>query len=493
MSDPAGADAAQLPGTSPGRGTVVILVARVVQLVSGFGVSVVLARGLGPVEFGIYGVVMSLLTWLERLINAGIPTAAATMMARMPERRTTVERSTRFLMVLYALPWFGLGWAFAPTIAERMDIPSGATLIRIALLNIPVMALYFAYEGVYGGRRAFSQQSLLHILQAVAKLVGVALLFLVGLTVAGSFVVHVAATVLAVLYVALRHRIGPGDSSVPVMRKLFRIAFPIGVYFVALSVLMSLSLWQLQAAGGLHPEDVGYFVAGINLTRIMMMVPSSVSGVLFASLAWAISTSQPDLVTKYVQGAIRFGLIVMVPACVLLCANASEVMELLYGEEYASGGRILALLSIAFSMIAIFDVLFSALMAAGRMVLSAVVLIALVPLLYLLDAAWIASYGAVGAALASAVAMGIGALASFILTHRILAPPVRLATLGRVGVAGLVAGVASLLVSATGLWLLVELACAGILYLAILWMSGEVSLHEARHFAVWKPERGRGR
>jgi len=489
VSDPGTIEDTRLPGTSPGRGTVVILIARVVQLLSGFGVSIVLARGLGPVEFGIYGVVMSLLTWLERLINGGIPTAAATLMARKAEQQGTVERSTRLLLVLYALPWFGLAWLTAPAVADRLGIASGTVLIRIALLNLPMTALYFAYEGVFGGRRAFDQQSLLHILQAVAKFVGVALLFLVGLSVAGSFVVHVGATVLAVTYVAMRHRLGSGRASVPVMREMFRIAFPIGVYFVALAVLMSISLWQLQAAGGLHPEDVGYFVAGINLTRIMMMVPSSVSGVLYASLAWAISTSRPQLVTKYVQGAVRFGLIVMVPACVLLCANASEVMQLLYGREYAAGGPILALLSIAFSMIALFDVLFSALMAAGRMVLSAGVLLALIPVLYLLDVVWIAPYGAVGAASAVAVAMGVGAVASGVLTHYLVAPPVELATLARIGAAGLVAGIVSLLVPATGLWLLVDLAFSGLLYIAVLWGSGEVTLDEARHFAVWKPER----
>ena len=57
--------------SGPGRGTVQMLVARVFLLVSGFGVSIILARALGPAEFGVYGVVMSFLVWFERIIGGG--------------------------------------------------------------------------------------------------------------------------------------------------------------------------------------------------------------------------------------------------------------------------------------------------------------------------------------------------------------------------------------------------------------------------------------
>jgi len=465
------------------------MIARVAQLLSGFGVSVILARGLGPVEFGIYGVVISLLTWLERLVSAGLPAATAMVMAKRPDERVTVERSARFLLVLYALPLFGTAWALAPTLASHLGVPQGTMLIRIAILNLPVMALYLAYEGIFGGRRMFGMQSALHILQSVAKLIGVVLLLYIGLTVAATFLVHVLATVAAVAVMSLRYQIGRGSSSGQVMRELIRIAVPVGVYSVALTVLMNLSLWQLQSSVAGSAEDVGYFVAGLNLTRIMMMVPASVSGVLYASLVWAISGSRQHLVKDYVQGAVRFALILMVPACVLLGTNAKGVLTLLYGPEYASGGGVLTVLCVAFAMIALLDVLFVALMAAGKQVLSAAIIAASIPALYALNALWIDAEGATGAALASAVTLGIGAIVSLVLTNIYLAAPLRLATVGRVSGAAAVVGILSVLIHSDGVWLLAELASLGALYLALLLLSGEISFKEARHFAIWKPER----
>ena len=72
-----------------------MLVARVFLLVSGFGISIILARGLGPASFGIYGVVMSFLVWFERLVGGGIPRGTVTMLSQAPEQRAVIEQSTR--------------------------------------------------------------------------------------------------------------------------------------------------------------------------------------------------------------------------------------------------------------------------------------------------------------------------------------------------------------------------------------------------------------
>jgi O-antigen/teichoic acid export membrane protein len=259
-----------------------------------------------------------------------------------------------------------------------------------------------------------------------------------------------------------------------------------GTYLIALSVLMNLSLWQLQAAANQSPQDVGYYVAGINLTRIMMMVPSTVSGVLFASLTWAIATSQQELVRRYVEGAVRFALIVTAPACVVLWIDASPILELLYGDKYAGGGQILAILCVTFAFVAIIDVLFHGLMAGGRFALSAGVLVALVPVLYAANVVLIPRDGAVGAAAASMLVLGLGALTATGLAWRYLSAPVSLRTAVRIGAACLVIGVLCAQIPVSGWWLVVKNGGLAVLYLMLLWVTGEVSVSDLRPFALWK-------
>jgi hypothetical protein len=122
------------------------------------------------------------------------------------------------------------------------------------------------------------------------------------------------------------------------------------------------------------------------------------------------------------------------------------------------------MLCIAFAMVALLDVLCNALMASGGLVLSAGILAGLAPVLHVLNVAWIPRAGAFGA-------------------------PVLWRTVLRVGAAGIVIGAISMLVLAAELWLLIKLGVPGVLYLALLWVNGEITIQDVRPFALWKAER----
>ena len=484
----ANSDATQAGVTNPARGTVQMLVARVFLLVSGFGVATLLARYLGPTSFGVYSVVMSFVVWFERIAGGGIPRGTTTLLSQAPEKRAVIEQSTRVLLMALALPVFVLIWIFAPTIAAYASIPDDGTLIRIAALNLPAMALFFAYESVFSGLHMFAAQSKLLIVQSVAKLVGIAALLFVGLSVTSAFVAHVAATAVAILWAAALSPLTRAPPSVSIMRQMIELAVPLGTYLAALMLLINLSLWQLQGSG-IDAEEVGFYAASINVTRLMMVVPSAVSVVLYPSLIRALSTSQHDHATKYVQGAARFAFIIVVPACVLLAVDASEVMALLFGLEFVPGARVLSLLCVAFSLVALLDILLNALMAAGGLLRSVAVLVLLIPVLYVLNALWIPQAGAVGAAAASAVSLAIGAAVSIALTYRHFGSPLSAGTVGRVAGGGIVVGVISMLVPAAGVWLLLKLVVLGVAYIALLRATGEITTRDLKPFALWKTER----
>lgn len=473
--------------TDLARGTVLMLIARVFLLVSGFGVSIILARTLGPAGFGIYGVVISFLVWFERGVAGGIPRATATLLAQYPDQRSVIAQSTRVLLVSLMIPIFGVIWVLAPQLANYLGSESATTIIRVAALNLPAMALFFSYESMFNGLRIFGAQSMLLVAQAATKLIGVVALIFLGTTVVAAMGVHVGATLVAVAGAAYLFRIGPAKASVGVIKKMVKLALPLGLYLFALLVLMNLSLWQLKGSPQHDPDEVGIYVAGLNLTRILMMVPATVSVVLYASLIRALAQQDYALARKYTQGALRFAVVLLVPACVLLSVDAQAVMTLLFGERYSAGGPVLVFLCVAFAMVALLDVLLNSLMACGSRAWSALLLVGLAPVLYVLNTWWIPTAGGVGAAAASAVVLSIGALTSLVLVHRRLGPPLVVKTLLRVVGAGLVVGTLSATLPAEGLVLIVKLGLLGILYLGLLFLSGELTGQDAKPFALWKP------
>ena len=472
--------------TTPARGTVQLLVAHGTVLCSGFLIAVILARGLGPAEFGVYGVVMSALVWLERVLNAGIPRAAVTLLPQFERQRGVIEQSTRALLLLWSLPLAGLMWLLAPNLAAAFGIPDGAKIIRIAAANIPAIGLFYAYEGILGGRRMFAAQSAMHIGQSVTKFAGILLLLAIGLSVSGAFAMHVAATVVTVLCLLIAFPPWGSWPSRDTLAALVRIAVPIGGYSAALALLTSLSLWQLKGVIGDQGESAGYYTASLNLTRILLVVPATVSVVLFASLSWAFAEARPELVRKYTQETSRFALVCLMPACLLLIIDAENVMRLLYGEKYANAGKILSLLCGAFAMFAFLDIYFHVLMAHRRLAIGTLVLGGLIPALALLNTLLIPTFLGVGAAAATLATFTVGATIAATLAYRQIGPLLRLATFVRVSIAGLVIGAISLAVTVTGPLLVAKLGGLAAAYLLLLAMTGELSRHDLKSVALWR-------
>src|SRR5688572_5611409 len=97
-------------GRKVARPVVQLLMARTAFLASGMVVSIILARGLGPVEFGIYGVIISVLTWTQLLLNDGVPGATAKLLAQRPERAGSIEQTARAVLIVGGLALFAAGW-----------------------------------------------------------------------------------------------------------------------------------------------------------------------------------------------------------------------------------------------------------------------------------------------------------------------------------------------------------------------------------------------
>ncbi len=83
-------------------------------MVFSYLVSITLARQLGPADFGVYGLVLSALAWLEMVSHAGVPAAVGKMIAEHQDDRPAVKRSALFVVLIRAGVLFVIGWLAAP-------------------------------------------------------------------------------------------------------------------------------------------------------------------------------------------------------------------------------------------------------------------------------------------------------------------------------------------------------------------------------------------
>ena len=457
------------------RGSFQLLAGRVFFLIVGFVIAAILSRALGPISYGVYGVVISVLTWCERVASAGIPGATAVLIPRFDDKRANVENSARALLLVWSVLLFVALWFAAPRLANYLAIDNGTALIRIVAFNLPLMGFFFSQEGILNGRRKFRAQSALQVFQSGAKLIGVILLLIVGISVSRSLVVHVVATAITIVVMLM---LFPPIMTFPtrtILKSMLRLALPGGIYVIGFSALANLSLWQVQASPESARESVGFFVASLNLTRILHMVPAALSSALFATLAWATAQRDRDLSRHHINEASRLSIGMLAPGCLILYVNAPEILALVFGREYAAGGSILGMLCLAFAFSALMDLWLNAISADGKFIIRAIIVVGLVPALYLTNEFFIPTEGAFGAAIASAIVLSIGAAIAGLLTLRKYGSLVPVVTLTRVLFGGAAIWILGRLFPGSGLWVLAAIAGQSIAYLLVLWITGELT------------------
>jgi O-antigen/teichoic acid export membrane protein len=356
-----------------------------------------------------------------------------------------------------------------------MQIPNGEVLFRIAVIDLPFAAIFVAYDGILNGRRQFGVLAAAYVIYGIAKLAGVLALIGFGFSIERVLVTFVLSTcmVSSALFVLYRPRARRPKGRI--MGQIVVITAPLALYLVAGQVLLNLDLWSLKGLWEGGGEVVGYYVASMNLAKILMVIPGAQAGVIFTSVAWAVASQDTGRARRHIQDATRFAVIIAAAAWVILGLNASEVLSLLYSAAYAEGEHFLPLQLAGFGLFALLDAYSQALIAAGRrgFVVSGVVV--MVPIVWLSNYILIPRIGPLGAATSMLFGLFIGTGLIGTIAYRHFGPVVQASTLLRVLCAVAAVGLASIASPVAGPLVLVKLAVLGVIYLLVLYMLGEIT------------------
>ena len=467
------------------RGTVQLMLGRMFFMVGGYVIAVVLARGLGPAAYGIYGLLMSMLLWLEVTSAFGMQHATIKLVAESKNQRAVAQTSAAALLTV-TLAVFALCWLAAPIVALTFDIDGGTRLFRIAVLDIPFNGLYIAYQGMMQGHRRFGTVSVTFILYSVTKLGGILLLLIIGMSVEAALIVNVLATVAALIFLVSIYRPGIKFESIAAIKKLVCVALPFGVFVMTNRFVLSSHLWSLKWFADESEETIGYYAAAWNIAQLPTVVTFVLTGVILASISAALARNDVNLAHTYIQAAGRFLLVTLLPMCVLGAMDATPIMEFIFSSTFSTGGHYLAVLLCAYGVSAILDTMMHGMLAAGEYSKVSLVQIFLMPIALLLNWLLISRFGGDGAALSLLATLMLGSTVAVLWTTRKYGFPIKVATLIRVTLATTVAAGLSSIWQADGFEIVFKLATLVILYASLLIVLRELGPDDMQPLAVWK-------
>ena len=346
--------------TSLGQGALYLGASSLAFLLAGYVTNIWLGRRLGPVNYGRYGVVLTLISAVNVMQVSGIPQAMAKMVSERPREQGSFLRAGIRLQLMLTAVLVAVFLAAAVPLASLLNDPGLTGYLRSSVLILPLYGLFSVYVGYYNGLHRFGRQAGMVGGYAVAKT-----LLVIGL--AATFGLRGAILGFAVapglgLIVGFRR---PGRGPAAPLRELGSISVPL-VGFAAMTTLqLSVDLLFVKAAN-LSPGAAGYYTAAQNIAVIPYFVMSAAGQVLFPTIASRLGAGDLTGARGALQRGFRYGLIAVVPAVAFLAVTRDEVVRLLFSERYIPAAGPLAILALGYGALGLFASLAYALNASGR-------------------------------------------------------------------------------------------------------------------------------
>lgn len=378
-----------------GRGLLLITSAKLVFIVTAYGVRLALPRVFGSEQvYGLFSVAFGAASILNNVL---IASTIQTVSKRVSEDDANAPHTLRHgLMVQSAVgALLGGSLAFgAPIWAERLLLNPGLTpLLRISGAVVFAYALYAALVGYLNGQRRFRHQAGLDMTFSVLRTTGLIGGAALGLGALGAMSGFAVASSLILLIALVTVGLGKGGGGAPPIKSWLALMAPIWFYQACINGILQIDLQVLNRtitelaltagmsqadATALANERAGHYNAAQTFAFVPYQLILSVTFIVFPFVSRATTLGDQEATRRYIRNALRFSLLVLLAIGAPIGGAAAGVMRIAYPEPYLVGADALGVLVFGQVAFALFVIGATILTGAGRPGLAA--LIALVSL-----------------------------------------------------------------------------------------------------------------
>jgi O-antigen/teichoic acid export membrane protein len=319
------------PGTGerPLAPDVVLMLATKVSLLAlNLGITIVVARALGPTGRGAVAVAFSFTLLLIQFGSLGVQTANPYFAARHPESIGRIVANTLWFAAVAGLLLIGVGLLVKGLFPAALR-GLGWLEIVIVLVGLPAALASQLFQSILlaeGRMKAYNGIEFANVLSIFLLLIVGYLAFDMGVT--GTVAVMVGVNiVIAGIYLALllRHQPPLGRVDTELIRRMLRYGFRI--YVAALSAYLVGRVNLILVNSLLGGSSAGLFAVCVALAEGMFVFPGVVALNLFPRVARSDDYSQSAAVFRNV--AVLFALF-----CLVTVPLAGPGIRLLFGGEF---------------------------------------------------------------------------------------------------------------------------------------------------------------
>jgi len=432
-----------------------------------------LGRELGAVEYGIYGVIMGLVVWIEVGAVSGLPTAVQRFVSAHEDMASAIVRSVAGLQLITIFVFFLPTFLLSPVIGHVFGNVRLGYYLQIAICDIWLYGFFFVTMFLQNGLHRFGRQAVLIAVYSLTRMILVMVLVSLFDSVKGAFIANIAGSGVGLalgLYFLFRSNLSGKDSAFD-WRILVRFAFPVAIFSLAINLFTNIDLWMVNYfIGG---AATGHYTAASTIARVPYYLFFGLSATVMPSVSQSISRHDETEASQTIRSGFRLIIMVLIPLVLFIVSKSTEVITLIYGENYTAGGRVLALLIVALSFLAVFFLLTTIINADNRPKISLMITVGGVVLDIFLNAWLTPRIGATGAALSTTFSIIVVCLVAGVVVYRRFGPLISWRSLAGMIIAAIPVLIMVLFIPTRRLGVLFLGVGAFLVYGVVLFLMGE--------------------
>ena len=325
---------------------------------------IIVARLLGPLNYGLYTLAITIPTLLVGLSDVGMNSALVRLPARFRSEgdHAKANRLVRlgFLIklsvsaVAFLICYTGSG-VIAVSVLNRPEL---APFIQLASLMILFQAIYDATNNSFIGQDLMQYSASTQIMQALLKGTLGPVFVLIGLGITGAISAYVlalaAAGVTGATILFTKHARSSDRATDPAskeMRALLRFGLPL---YLANVLLVFLSQYQnIVLAHFASNVEIGNFGGTWNFITFMTILTYPIQTAIFPMFSKFDPRNQRTDLARGFTLAVKYSSIIVVPASVAVMIFSRDLVYLTYGKGYTLAPQYLVLLAAIYLLTAI--------------------------------------------------------------------------------------------------------------------------------------------
>jgi len=311
--------------------------------------SIVIAKLLGPEDYGLFSLVLVIPALFIGLIDFGINSAITKFVAEFrSEGRISdaklVIKSGLYLVLTLGVIASVLCFIFSDALSTYIiNTPEASGYIKIASIIILIQTLFNTLGAIFIGLDSMENNAFMMVIRAVTKVLLSTFLIILGFSILGALVGHIICYVVAVslcltiLTFKLRKKTDDNKSSSRILKSMLKYGAPI-----YLSCLVTLFITQYQTiilAFFASKIVVGNFqVSALFSTAIGFMVYP------FTALFPAFSkfSHKSEQLSRFFMRSVKYTALLLVPGSVAIALMSKDLIYAFYGSEYTLASTFVA-------------------------------------------------------------------------------------------------------------------------------------------------------